>query len=157
MDQKGAAELKARLPAYTLNPAMLEVLELDELWTFVGKKDNPVWLWVALDRATRQVVAWVLGDRSEKTAWELWDALPLTDLERAGWAYCTDRWVSYDNVIPVERRATAKGETNHVERLNCTLRQRLGRLVRRTLSFSKSLEMLEAALTLFFHHYNASR
>ena len=27
---------------------------------------------------------------------------------------------------------------------------------RRTLSFSKSLEMLEAALTLYFHRYNAS-
>jgi IS1 family transposase len=58
-------------------------------------------------------------------------------------------------VVPKQRRATAKGETNRVERLNGSLRQRLV-LVRRTLSFSKSLEMLEAALTLYFHRYNAS-
>ena len=157
MGEKGAAELRAKPPAYTFNPAALEVLELDELWTFVGSKANAVWLWIALDRPTRQVVAWVLGDRSEQTAWRLWDALPLTDAQRVTWAFCTDLWRSYDNVIPKERRATAKGETNHVERLNGSLRQRLGRLVRRTLSFSKSLQMLEAALTLFFHRYNASR
>ena len=132
------------------------MLELDEVWSFVGRKSEACWLWVALDRATRKVVAWVLGDRSEQTAWELWEALPLSKLEKVEAAYCTDLWRSYDNVIPKERRATAKGETNHVERFNNTLRQRLGRLVRKTLSFSKSREMHEAALTVFIHNYNAS-
>ena len=39
---------------------------------------------------------------------------------------------------------------------NCTLRQRLGRFVRRTLSFSQCERMHEVALCLFVHHYNIS-
>ena len=41
-----------------------DVLELDELWSFVGSKLNPRWLWIALGRQTRQVVAYLVGDRS---------------------------------------------------------------------------------------------
>jgi IS1 family transposase len=40
------------------------------------------------------------------------------------------------------------------ERHNNTLRQRLGRLVRKSVSFSKATEMLVACLALFFHRYN---
>ncbi len=44
-----------------------DVLELDELWSFVGSKKRQVWLWIALCRRTRQVVAYTLGDRSTQT------------------------------------------------------------------------------------------
>jgi insertion element IS1 protein InsB len=46
------------------------------------------------------------------------------------------------------------GETAHVEHWNNTLRQRLGRFVRKTLSFSKTDENYEASLRLFIHEYN---
>ena len=46
------------------------------------------------------------------------------------------------------------GETAHVERWNNTLRQRLGRFVRKSLSFSKSEEMHEVCLRLFLRSYN---
>jgi IS1 family transposase len=49
------------------------------------------------------------------------------------------------------------GETAHVERWKNTLRQRLARFVRKTLSFSKSLMMHEACLRLFLHRYNRER
>ena len=49
------------------------------------------------------------------------------------------------------------GETAHVERWNNTLRQRLARFVRMTLSFSKSVLMHEACLLLFLHRYNTER
>jgi insertion element IS1 protein InsB len=49
------------------------------------------------------------------------------------------------------------GETAHVERWNDTLRQRLARFVRMTLSFSKSVVMHEACLLLFLHGYNLDR
>ena len=49
------------------------------------------------------------------------------------------------------------GETAHVERWNNTLRQRLARFVRKTLSFSKSPVMHEACLNLFLHRYNRER
>jgi len=41
-----------------------------------------------------------------------------------------------------------------VERWKNTLRQRLARFVRMTLSFSNSVVMHEACLLLFLHHYN---
>ncbi len=53
--------------------------------------------------------------------------------------------------------ARETGETAHVERWNKTLRQRLARFVRMTLSFSKSVMMHEACLLLFLHRYNEDR
>ena len=133
------------------------VVELDELWTFVERKSQVRWLWTLLERSTRRVLAWVIGNRSEQTAFKLWDSLPLSPLQRLKGTFCTDLWPAYNEPRLGTNRRTRKGETNHVERLNCTLRQRLGRLVRKSLSFSKSDEMLEAALTLAFHRYNSSR
>src|SRR5919109_4931 len=69
----------------------------------------------------------------------------------------SDFWRAYQAVIPDDQHiAVGKetGETAHVERWNNTLRQRLGRFVRKTLSFSKSLVMHEIALRLFLHRYN---
>ncbi len=51
-------------------------MELDELWSFVLKKANKVWIWIALCRKTRQVVAYAVGDRSKNTCQKLWDAIP---------------------------------------------------------------------------------
>ena len=48
------------------------------------------------------------------------------------------------------------GKTSYIERLNCTLRQRVSRLVPKTLSFSKKLENHIGAIWNFIHHYNAS-
>ncbi len=33
----------------------VEETELDEMWSYVGKKTNPRWLWHAIDRKTGQV------------------------------------------------------------------------------------------------------
>ena len=64
----------------------------------------------------------------------------------------TDVWRAYGNVIPDEpHQAAGKGTglTNHVERFNTTLRQRLARFVRKTLSFSKSDAMHLVCLHAF--------
>lgn len=71
----------------------------------------------------------------------------------------TDFWASYENVIPKNRhRAVGEesGKPNHIERFNNTMRQRISRLVRETLSFSKKLENHIGAIWYFIHHYNAS-
>jgi insertion element IS1 protein InsB len=133
------------------------VLELDELWSFVLKKTNQVWIWIALCRKTRQVVSYAVGDRSEKTCRHLWEAIP--QAYRAGQCY-TDFWSAYQEEIPEEQHSAVgkeTGETAHVERWNNTLRQRLARFVRKTLSFSKSLHMHDACLNLFLHRYNLER
>src|SRR6516225_7610050 len=114
------------------------VLELDELWSFVLKKTNRTWIWIALCRKTRQVVAYAVGDRSEQTCHRLWEAIPAA--YRVG--HCsTDFWAAYQAVIPEEQHCAVgkeTGQTAHIERWNTTLRQRLARFVRKTLSFSKS-------------------
>ena len=38
-----------------------EEAELDEQWSFVGKKSNQRWLWYAVDHATNTVLAYVFG------------------------------------------------------------------------------------------------
>ncbi len=52
-------------------------------------------------------------------------------------------WQAYHCVFPSKRHhAVSKetGLTNHIERFNCTMKQRVSRLVRNTLSFSKKVE-----------------
>jgi IS1 family transposase len=112
---------------------------------------------VALDADTRQVVAMVAGDRSEATAQCLWDALP--DEYRDGAIVCTDFWPAYLAAVPAERHAAGgkgAGITCHVERFWCTVRQRCGRFVRKTLSYSKCIWNHVGALWDFIRYYNAS-
>lgn len=139
-----------------MHPQM-RVLELDELWSFVLRKVNKVWVWLAMCRATRQIVACVLGDRSAKTCRRLWRAVP----EAYRQSYCfSDFWEAYRKVIPAEQHTACGKETGmtaHIERWNNTLRQRLARFVRKTLSFSKSRAMHKACLLLFIHRYNRDR
>jgi insertion element IS1 protein InsB len=116
-----------------------------------------VWVWLALCRETRQVVAFVMGDRSRATCERLWKAIPQS---YKGSTCYSDFWEAYQEVIPEEQhRVTAKeeGETSHVERWINTLRQRLSRFVRKTLSFSKSPQMHYCSLKLFIHRYNLER
>jgi insertion element IS1 protein InsB len=132
-------------------------LELDELWSFVLKKAHDTWVWIALGRKTRQVVAYALGDWSKKTCQRLWENIP--SAYRQGHCF-TDFWAVYAAVIPSEQHTAVgkeTGETAHVERWNNTLRQRLARFVRMTLSFSKSVVMHEACLLLFLYRYNLDR
>jgi insertion element IS1 protein InsB len=39
--------------------------EMDELWSFVGNKGNPRWLWHAIDHHTGAVLAYVFGRRQD--------------------------------------------------------------------------------------------
>ena len=133
------------------------ILEADELWSFVLRKKNAVWVWIVLCRKTRQVISYVIGDRSKDTCQKLWESVPKA--YSAGYCY-TDFWSAYQAVIPKEQHAAVgkeTGETAHVERWNNTLRQRLGRFVRKTLSFSKSTFMHYICLSLFLHRYNLER
>jgi insertion element IS1 protein InsB len=123
----------------------------------VLKKAHNCWIWIALCRKTRQVVAYAVGDRSNKTCQRLWEAIPQE--YRLGHCF-TDFLKVYASVIPEEQHTAVgkeTGETAHVERWNNTLRQRLARFVRMTLSFSKSELMHEACLLLFLHQYNLDK
>ena len=120
----------------------------------MARRKNKRWVWLALCRRTRQVVAYALGNRGEKTCRLLWERIPLA-LRHA--LTFTDFWEAYQKVVPESQHVACdkgSGQTNHIERFNNTLRQRLARFVRKTLSFSKSEVMHESCLRLFLHHYN---
>ena len=105
-------------------------------------------------RRTRQIVAYVIGDHSAKTCARLWAKLP--EAYKACHSF-SDFWEAYAKVFPKEtHRCLGKeaGETNHMERWNCTLRQRLARYVRSTLSFSKSDTMHHIVTKCFIADYN---
>lgn len=117
-------------------------------------KGRKLWIWLAVCRATRQVVACVVGGRGIATCKRLWRNVP--NSYKQGLVF-SDFWDAYRAVIPDEQhQAVGKetGLTNHVERFNNTLRQRLARFVRKTLSFSKSEQMHLICLHLFLVRYN---
>ena len=127
------------------------------MWSFVEHKGNKQWIWFALDLDTREIVGVHIGKRSEDGARGRWNSLPSV-YRQCAVAY-TDFWDAYGLVFPDNRhQAVGKesGKTSHIERFNCTLRQRVARLVRKTLSFSKKLANHIGAIWLFVHHYNAS-
>lgn len=116
-------------------------IQCDELWSFVDNKANKQWVWLALDTVTREIVGVYIGARDEAAAQCLWKSLP--GVYRQCAIVYTDFWAAYAAVLPRQRhRAVGKqtGKTSYIERLNNTFRQRVSRLVRKTLSFSKSLE-----------------
>jgi|SRR6266516_382892 len=132
-----------------------DVLELDEIWGFVLKKAHTRWLWTAMCRRTRQIVAFVIGDRSKATCLRLWFEIP------DEYKHChtfSDFWRAYQHVFPAETHNSVgkeTGESAHMERWNNTLRQRVGRYVRRTLSFSKSDEYHSLFTRWFILQYNS--
>lgn len=104
----------SRLPplSQTLVPARTDdVLELDEMWSFVRFRKNKRWVWLAQCRRTRQIVAYIVayavGDRSEATCRLLWERVPAS--YKRGLLY-TDFWSAYAEALPVgQHRAAGKG------------------------------------------------
>lgn len=132
------------------------VSETDEIRSYAGRKSDQVWIRLAMERQTRRIAGVAFGDRSSETCRNLWESLPADYRKRA--VCCTDLWESYSSVLPPERhRASGKGsgETSHIERFNCALRQRCPNLVRKTLSFSRGDDFHEIRIRSFIDHYNS--
>jgi insertion element IS1 protein InsB len=136
----------------------LRCLEADELWSFVGRKENKRWIWLLIERTTYQVVAVHIGDRSEQSAIALWQKTPLEVRKQA--FVLTDNWDAYRAAIPAEQHTMCgkqSGQTSLIEGFNCALRQRVSRLVRKTLSFSKNDWFHQGAIKYFLSHRNLER
>ncbi len=108
-----------------------------------------------MDAEAREIIGCHIGDRSRESAIALWQSIPAVYRQCA--KVYTDFWEAYVTVIPSKRNEAVgkdSGLTSYIERLNNTLRQRISRLVRKTLSFSKKLENHIGAIWLFIHDYN---
>ena len=108
---------------------------MDEMWTFVGRKRRRAWLWLAVARAGRRVVAWVLGPRGTATLRRLWAAVPRRYHRHP--RYLTGQWRAYRQVLPAGAHTVGKSGTRVVEARNGKLRRGGGVRVRRARPFSK--------------------
>lgn len=131
------------------------MLRCDEMWSFVRSKAHKAWVWLAMEAGTGRIVGLHVGDRGVESAKALWNGLPPAYRARA--LCLTDHWEAYPAAIPPPHHlAVSKrsGLMNGLERFNNTVRQRLGRLTRQTLSFSKSWENHVGCLRFFLNDYN---
>jgi insertion element IS1 protein InsB len=60
--------LHVGLPQSATRTVKLLRAEADEMWSFVGRKSNRQWVWIAIDAETKQVIALYVGDRRRKSA-----------------------------------------------------------------------------------------
>jgi insertion element IS1 protein InsB len=99
------------------------VLELDEMWHYLKKKRQKLWIWKALDRDTGQLLDWECGRRDKAMLKKLVDRLAQWDVK----LYCTDQWVTYASVIPQDKLVQSKATTHAIERNHCRQRHWFGR------------------------------
>ena len=114
-------------------------LEMDEMWGRVYCKQTPCWLWHAINHENGDVVAYVLGTRESESLWELLRLLANLNIEIVN-VYSDDNF-AYHEAVPYNILETGKKNTQKIERKHLTFRTRLKRLARKTICYSKSVEM----------------
>jgi insertion element IS1 protein InsB len=112
---------------------------MDEMWGRVYCKKTPCWLWHAINHENGDVVAYLLGNRESKVLWDLMELLSNLNIEIVK-VYADDNF-AYHEVIAKNVLQTGKRNTQKIERKHLTFRTRLKRLARKTICYSKSLEM----------------
>src|SRR5262245_61068220 len=123
--------------------------EMDEMWSFVGNKGNPRWLWHAIDHHTGKVLAYVFGRRKDEVFLQLKALLEPFGLTR----FYTDYLGAYTLHLAPEVHCPGKRNTQKIERKHLTLRTRIKRLARKTICFSKSIQMHDLVIGLFVNRY----
>ena len=121
--------------------------ELDEQWSFVGKKSQQRWLWYAVDHATNTVIAYVFGRRKDTVFKRLKALLDPLKIAR----YYTDDWGAYERHLDAEQHEVGKSNTQKIERKNLNLRTWIKRLARKTICFSKNEAMHDTVIGLLIN------
>ena len=123
--------------------------ELDEMWSYVGSKENQRWLWHAIDHGSGEILAYTFGDRKDAVFLELKALLAPFGITR----FYTDGLGAYERHLPPEQHGVGKTNTQKIERKHLTLRTRIKRLVRKTICFSKLEKMHDIVIGLFINRY----
>ena len=85
--------------------------ELDEMWSYVGKKANQRWLGHAIDHHTGKVLAYGFGRRQDDVFLRLKALLEPFGITR----FYTDGWGAYERHIEPEQHAVGKQHTQKIE------------------------------------------
>ena len=137
-----------KLPDAPKESEIPEITEIDELQTFIGNKKNKVWLWTVVNHWKPGILLWTVGDRSSSSFQILWSTIRCW---HSFW-YVTDGSKVYPGFIEPEDHLVCKTYMTRVEGENTRLRHYLARLHRKTLCYSKSLEMLSHSIRLLLHY-----
>ena len=108
-------------------------------------KKTPRWLWHAIDHRSGKVLAYVFGRRQDEVFLKLHALREPFGITR----YYTDYGGAYTRHIEAEQHQPGKRNTQQIERKHLTLRTRMKRLTRKTICFSKSIQMYDIVLGLF--------
>ena len=95
------------------------------------------------------VLAYVLGSHKDSVFLKLKSLLAPFRITR----FYTDDWGAYQRHIPALHHEIGKRNTQKIERKHLTLRTRIKRLARKTICFSKSIQMHDIVLGLFVNRY----
>ena len=98
---------------------------------------------------TGAVLAYVFGRRKDEVFLQLKALLEPFGLTR----FSTDHWGAYTRHLAPEVHSPGKRNTQKIERKHLTLRTRIKRLVRKTICFSKSIQMHDIVIGLFVNRY----
>lgn len=128
-------------------PDNIAEIEIDEMWHFVGNKNNKVWIIKAIDRATGKILAWEQGGRDAATVQKLYEKLKHLDK----CIFYTDAWEAFAKVLPSERHKVGKQYTTSIEQNNSNTRHFIARFTRRTKVVSKTVEMVNIMMKLVQH------
>ena len=109
------------------------------------KKRNKLWIWVAICRKTKQILAIFCGKRTKKAARSIWSLIK--DLRPR--TIVTDKWSAYRGILPKRKHVVGKQYTQAIESVNATFRHYLCRFRRKTKGYSKCKYMVESTLALF--------
>ncbi|MEP0911501.1 IS1 family transposase [Leptolyngbya sp. GB1-A1] len=137
-----------RLPDAYEPESTPQVAELDELETFIGSKKNKIWLWTVVDHFQAGILGWRLGDHSAETFRPLWAIAK----QWSCYFYVTDGWKVYPQFIDAGDQIVSKTYMTRIEGENTRLRHYLARLHRKTLCYSKPVEMLAHSIRLLQHY-----
>ena len=120
--------------------------EVDEMRTFIKRKDKLIWIVYALERETKKIVSFNIGARTNKTLNVVLKTLKLAEPK----TIFTDGLKHYKYLIAKKIHSVKKFGTNHIERHNLSMRTNLKRLNRRSICFSRSYLILHCILKIYF-------
>ena len=138
-----------------LSPSNVEVVICradeaeDEMWSYVKRKREPRWLWHAIDHRRGKVLAYASGRRQAEVFLKLQALLEPFGMTR----FYTDYWGAYTRHLDADAHQAGKRNTQKIERKHLPGRARIKRLARKTICFSKSIQMHDMVIGLFVNRY----
>ncbi len=100
--------------------------ELEQMWSYVRKKENQRWLWDAIDHHSGDILAYVFVEHKDEVFWKLKALLEPFGITH----FYTDGWGAYERHLESDKHVIGKQNTQQIENKHLHLRTRIKRLVR---------------------------